>query len=78
MIETEPEPLKPPPAPKGTMLRYSGPSIHPGDGAGLPQGWPAGDHDEPDNDLRKAKLASGNYAVAGPDHEVRSHRGLET
>ena len=27
----------------------------------LPEGWPAEDHDEPDDELRERKLASGVY-----------------
>jgi hypothetical protein len=27
----------------------------------LPEGWPAADHEEPDEDLAKAKIESGAY-----------------
>ena len=44
-------------------LRYIGPAIKPGEGIPLPQGYPACDHDESDPELRKAKIASGFYAL---------------
>ncbi len=45
-------------------LRYIGP----GPGAGalpLPEGWLAGDHDEPDEARATAKVASGLYEEQG-------------
>lgn len=47
---------------KETTLRYIGPE--PGVSAlPLPEGWPATDHDEPDEALRKEKLASRMYTA---------------
>lgn len=31
----------------------------------LPEGWPAEDHDEPDDRVAAAKLATGMYEAAG-------------
>ena len=54
------------PKPKGPVaLIYIGPAIVPGGGIPLPQGWPAIDHAEPDDELRAAKLASGFYEITG-------------
>ena len=47
-------------------LRYCGPVIRPGEGVPLPQGWPAADHDEPDEALAKEKLASKMYQADSP------------
>jgi hypothetical protein len=75
---SEAEVAKPVPF-SGSALRYCGPAIRPGDGVGLPQGWPAGDHVEPDDELRAEKIASGNYAlVTDPAHDMRAARGLES
>lgn len=51
--------------PKATTTRliYIGPERRPGEVVALPEGWPAADHDEPDADVRAAKLASGMYAA---------------
>ena len=46
-----------------TRLIYIGPERRPGDVVPLPEGWPAAGHDEPDDDVRAAKLASGMYAA---------------
>ena len=44
------------------QLIYKGPGTNGRQGAlPLPAGWPGGDHDEPDSDLAKAKIASGMY-----------------
>lgn len=45
-------------------LTYCGPEIAPMGGVPLPEGWPAADHDEPDEALAKEKVASGNYKAA--------------
>lgn len=44
-------------------LIYTGPAKRPGETVALPEGWPASDHDEPNADVRAAKLASGMYAA---------------
>lgn len=47
--------------PTTTALVYTGPERKPGEIVALPEGWPAADHNEPDDELRAAKLASGHY-----------------
>ncbi len=49
-------------------LTYTGPDPATIVGAlPLPEGWPAADHDEPNADLAKEKVKSGNYELAnGP------------
>ena len=44
-------------------LKYIGPPLVAGEGVPTPQGWPALDHDEPDDEVRAAKLASPFYAA---------------
>lgn len=54
---------------KTTQLRYIGPDPATVGVVPLPEGWPAADHDEPDEELRKEKLASGKYAAAAANQE---------
>lgn len=42
---------------ESTSLRYVGPDPGQVGGVPLPEGWPAASHDEPDAELRAAKLA---------------------
>ena len=60
-----------------TALRYVGPKILDGHGVPLPQGWPALDHDEPDEALAKEKLASKMYAPAVPVAAVARESGAD-
>lgn len=47
-------------------LTYKGPATAGRRGAlPLPEGWPGRDHDEPDAEVAKAKIASGMYDEAG-------------
>lgn len=55
-------------------LFYVGPSPDEAGGVPLPEGWPAEDHEEPDNVARSEKLASGFYDVklaTGPASEAK-------
>lgn len=36
----------------------------------LPEGWPAEDHEEPDETVAAAKVASGHYEKAGTKHRL--------
>lgn len=49
---------------KGTNLRYVGPAPAVVGMVPLPEGWPAEDHTELDDEIAKAKLASGKYERA--------------
>jgi len=52
-----------------TRLQYVGPA--PGSGIlPLPEGWPPFDHDEPDADISREKLASGYYRAAEAEGDV--------
>lgn len=50
-------------------LKYTGPHPATVGGVPLPEGWPALDHDEPDAEIARAKVASGMYAAAKPAKE---------
>lgn len=53
-----------------TRLRYTGPDPASSGVVPLPEGWPAAEHDEPDDTRRAEKLASGMYAaVYAPEKE---------
>jgi hypothetical protein len=55
-------------------LTYTGPS-GPDTTLPLPEGWPAADHDEPDEAVAAAKLASGLYREApGRWRQVKTHK----
>lgn len=45
-------------------LTYHGPEQRADGALPLPEGWPAADHDEPDEARAAAKVASGLYSVA--------------
>lgn len=47
----------------GTFLRYIGESPTVAGVVPLPEGWPALNHDEPNDELRAEKLASGKYEI---------------
>lgn len=49
-----------------TKLRWIGPRT-PGAVLPLPEGWPARDHDEPDQAVAAEKLASGLFATVEPE-----------
>lgn len=55
-------------ASKPESLKYIGPE--PDGVVQLPEGWPAFDHDEPDEAVRAAKLASGKYQAVKPKATV--------
>ena len=44
-------------------LKYTGPTPAEVGVVPLPEGWPAFDHEEPDEDVRNEKVASGVYAL---------------
>lgn len=46
-------------------LTFTGKRIR-GSALALPEGWPARDHDEPDEDVAKAKVSSGAYRLTEP------------
>ena len=47
------------------QLHYIGSRPERGGAIPLPEGWPIEDHEEPDESVAAAKVASGMYAVAG-------------
>lgn len=59
------------------LLRYIGPDPASVGVVPLPEGWPAADHEEPDGELRAAKLAHRQYVpgdkkgepTGGPSYE---------
>lgn len=53
-----------------TRLVYAGPEVN--GFVPLPEGWPAADHDEPDEALRAEKLASGMYDIERAEPEARA------
>jgi hypothetical protein len=44
-------------------LTYTGPRPSEGSALPLPEGWPAFDHDEPDEARAREKVASGSYSA---------------
>lgn len=49
------------------LLKYIGKTLEEAGGVvPLPEGWPASDHEEPDKDLAREKIKSGNYEAAKP------------
>jgi len=61
-------------------LRYVGPRDVVDAVLPLPEGWPAADHDEPDEAVAEAKLATGYYRAARrrratTDEEVNDDAG---
>lgn len=52
------------------QLKYIGPQAK-GGVLPLPEGWLAGDHDEPDEALAAEKVKSGNYQAEKPARAAR-------